>query len=51
MTARWFGEGVGQEANESIKQAYEQAAPMEGGPAPRKTSLKRLYGLLPESAR
>ena len=28
ITTRWFGEGVGQEAYESIKQGYEQATPL-----------------------
>jgi 3-oxoacyl-[acyl-carrier protein] reductase len=28
ITTRWFGEGVGQQAYESIKQGYEQATPL-----------------------
>ena len=28
ITTRWFGDGVGQEAYESIKQGYEQATPL-----------------------
>ena len=28
ITTRWFGDGVGQEAYESIKQGYERATPL-----------------------
>jgi 3-oxoacyl-[acyl-carrier protein] reductase len=31
ITTRWFGEGVGQQAYESIKQGYEQATPLGRG--------------------